>query len=101
MRLCTCEIDGRPVKNLVRYREESAVFTTTLPDDNLIGLPAGDYEPCVDTGYYLMLAPLSPGRHTIHFTAANADGSFSLDVTYHLTVLRDRRDRHDDDHHGD
>lgn len=81
-----CEIDGRPVKNLAGYREESAVFTTTVPDDNLLGLPAGDYEPCVDNGYYLLLNPLTPGRHVIRFMAENADQSFSLDVTYHITV---------------
>lgn len=81
-----CEIDGRAVEDLAGYREESSVFTTTVPEGNLLGMPAGDYEPCVDNGYYLMLSPLSFGSHTIHFTAENADGSFALDVTYHLTV---------------
>ena len=35
-----------------------------------------------------MLAPLSAGAHTIHFTVhAGADaGGFSLDVTYDLTI---------------
>jgi len=81
-----CEIDRRPVKDLAGYREESAVFATTVPEENLLGLPAGDYEPCVDNGYYLMLNPLTPGRHIIRFMAENADRSFSLDVTYILTV---------------
>lgn len=84
--IMTCEIDGRAVRNLASYREESAVFTTTVPDGNLLGLAAGDYAPCVDNGYYLMLNPLRPGRHTIRFTAENADQSFSLDVTYHINV---------------
>ncbi len=81
-----CEIDGQVVQGLVSYREESTVFTTTVRDENILGMPSGDYEPCVDNGYYLMVTPLSHGRHTIRFTAENADGSFSLDVTYHLTV---------------
>ena len=81
-----CSIDGKAVKHLSLYREDSAVFTTTVPDGNLLGLPAGDYAPCVDNGYYLMLDPLKPGQHTIHFTGINADASFALDVTYHLTV---------------
>jgi hypothetical protein len=90
-----CEIDGNPVRHLSAYRpESSAWYTLTLVDDNVYGYPAGPYHPCVDTGYYLMLAPLSAGRHTIHFTGANSDGSFSLNVTYHLTVLRDH-------HHGE
>jgi hypothetical protein len=91
-----CEIDGRRVKQLAAYREESVVFTTTVPDGNLLGLPAGDYAPCVDNGYYLMLTPLKPGKHTIRFMAENADQSFSLDVTYHINVTRRDHDRGDD-----
>ena len=48
-----------------------------------------------------MLEPLSAGRHTILFTGENADGSFGLDVTYHLKVQGDRRDGRDDDHHAE
>jgi hypothetical protein len=35
----------------------------------------------VSDGYYLMLAPLTPGRHIIHFEVPN-----SQNITYHLTV---------------
>jgi hypothetical protein len=51
----------------------------TFPEGNLFGIDAGTYAPGVDDGYYLTLAPRSPGQHTIHFTAANRDHSFSLD----------------------
>ena|SRR2546427_3393345 len=45
-------------------------------------------------GYFVMLAPLSRGQHTIHFTSAfvfteeedGFDFSFSLDITYRITV---------------
>ena len=43
-------------------------------------------------GYWILLAPLSAGTHTIHVTAnSNAVpslsiGAFSSDVTYNLTV---------------
>jgi len=90
-----CEIDGRAVPNLLDYREQSIVFSVTVPPGNLLGLDPGTYEPCVDEGYYLMLPPFSPGRHTLHFAASNSDGSFSLDVTYHLTVLPNPRRGHD------
>ena len=82
----SCVIDGKTVKNLPLYREDSVEFSVTAPDGNLLGLPAGTYAPCVDNGYYLMLDPLRCGQHTIHFTGTNADASFGLDVTYHLTV---------------
>ncbi len=83
----SCAIDGTAVRNLVRYRIESRVFSVTLPSDNLLGLAAGTYEPCVDDGYYLLVEPLKKGRHTIHFSSQNNDGTFTLDVTYHLNVV--------------
>lgn len=85
--ILSCEIDGIPVLNLSKQRvESSAIYSVTLGEENLFGLPPGPYHPCVDTGYYLFLAPLSVGTHTLHFAAATADESFSLDVTYHITV---------------
>jgi len=93
----TCEIDGRFVRNPNNYLEESVVFITTVPDGNDLGLPAGDYAPSLDNGYYLMLEPLARGRHTIHFTAHNADDTFSLDVTYHITVAKNGHGRGGDD----
>jgi hypothetical protein len=90
----SCQIDGVEVKRLERYRTatpDGAEYMVTMPEGNLIGIPAGVYGPSVDDGIYLMLAPLPPGPHTIHFTAASegsALGSFALDVTYHLNVVR-------------
>lgn len=94
----TCKIDGRTVRCLESYRvRSSAIHTVNVPEDNIYagyGLLGGPYHPCVDVGYYLMLKPLRPGRHTIHFTSATADGTFNLDVTYHIKVLPRRG------HHG-
>jgi hypothetical protein len=82
-----CDLDGTAVPNLAVHRVESdAIYSLTLAADNVFGYPAGPYHPCVDAGYYVMLAPLSAGSHTLHFAAATSDGSFSLDITYHLTV---------------
>jgi hypothetical protein len=82
-----CEVDGNAVRNLAIQRVESSGFySVTLGANNVFGYPAGPYHPCVDVGYYVMLAPLSVGDHTLHFAAANSDGSFALDVTYQLTV---------------
>lgn len=84
--ILSCTIDGRPVNNPAAYRCESPVFTVTVPDDNLFGIDAGTYGPCLNNGYYLLLEPLKKGVHIIHFTGQMADGSFSLDVTYRLYV---------------
>ena len=86
----TCQIDGREVKNLQSYRCQTPVGgaqMVTLPEGNLFGADAGTYGPMVTDGYYLMLAPLKPGEHTIHFTAG-LGGSTPMDVTYHLTVQK-------------
>jgi hypothetical protein len=82
-----CEIDGVAVQNLTGYRvESSTIYSVSLPDQNIFGLPPGSYHPVADTGYYVMIAPLPRGNHIIHFTGANADNSFSIDVTYHVKV---------------
>jgi hypothetical protein len=91
----SCTIDGRPLKNLGAYRTESPFFKFgPLPENNLLGLPQGITSRAVSDGYFVMLAPLDPGQHTIHLTGAvvytvAADGfdfSFSLDITYHIKV---------------
>lgn len=67
-------------------------FSLTLPDANLFGIPAGVYKPAVADGFYLLLAPLRPGVHTISFGGTGnfggANAPFSQDITYRLTVRR-------------
>jgi hypothetical protein len=98
----TCTIDGKPVRNVDSYRVQSPLFTYgPLPENNVLlnsGYPAavaGATSPSVSDGVFLMVAPLSRGCHTIHFTGAltlsTANGDpfdfdFRLDITYHLTV---------------
>ncbi len=96
----SCEIDGVPVRNLAAYRKQSPLFTYgPLPQNNVLqalGLdaPAGSTSLSVTDGVFLMLAPLSRGKHTIHnkgsvvFTAAEDgfDYRFDQDIAYHLTV---------------
>jgi hypothetical protein len=64
-------------------------FSVFLPAENLFGVPEGTYEPTVADGFYLLLAPLSPGSHTITFggTGLFLGGPFSQDITYHLVVV--------------
>lgn len=86
------EIDGVSVQNLdSRYRVESPVFSFRLPANDVVGCGDGPetVSPVVADGWHLMLAPLSQGRHTIHFHAEVASGPFAgfkVDVTYNLTV---------------
>jgi hypothetical protein len=84
-------IDGVPVKNLGGYRVESPLFEFTLPEDNLFAFfgldaPGGTTSPAVDAGVYLLLAPLSPGKHTIHVGGSFDVLGFTFDNTFHITV---------------
>jgi hypothetical protein len=79
------EIDGIPVANPKAYLEKSTLFSVTLPDNNIYGLPAGFVlAPSADEGYYIALQPLTPGSHTVHFHADLA--AAPQEVTYNLTV---------------
>jgi hypothetical protein len=82
----TTSVDGVVLQNLASYRFASPVFSYTLPDNNIAGVPAQTVTPAVADGYYLMLAPLSAGQHQIHFTGGSPLLNFSLDVTYNITV---------------
>ena len=92
-------IDGVPVRRLdpatSPYRGCSGpvrgcappAFSIVLPEDNLFGIDAGRYSPAVADGFYLLLAPLAPGPHTISFGGrGNLDGEFTQDITYRLVV---------------
>lgn len=65
------------------------MFAITVKADNILGItgnlpgiPRGTYGPNGSDGFWLMLTPLPPGTHYIHF----ASGDGFLDVTYYLTV---------------
>jgi hypothetical protein len=89
-------VDGRPIHNLAEYRVQSPLFRYgPLPEGNFFELPAGTESDAVAEGFHLMLAPLPPGEHRIHFSGTvlfteEADGfdyEFSLDITYIITVV--------------
>ena len=67
----SCEVDGQPV---IGVRCQSPTFQVKLPDNNLFGVDRGVYGPSADDGIYMLLPPLRPGNHTIHFTAHGGPG---------------------------
>lgn len=86
----SAQIDGQGVASTTTYHVRSQPFSITLPDHNLYQLmgnplPAGTVMPFLSDGYWLMLAPMTSGTHTIHFFGKTSDGVLE-DVTYHLTV---------------
>lgn len=91
-------VDGKPLDKKQLRRVLSVPFATAFPADNIFGptacngepLPPGIYSPSMDDGYYVLLSPLKPGPHTLHFHAESDLDPTSLfiqDVTYTLTVV--------------
>jgi hypothetical protein len=74
----TATVDGVAVPMV---RAQSALFPLHLGESNPFGAPAGTYQETAD-GYWVLLDPLPPGEHTIHFAASPV-----LDVTYTLTIV--------------
>ena len=102
------EIDGFMVHRPTRFftgasGSQSPIFNVQLPPGNVFGgvpeppAPDGDppppphipelvLSPSAEQGYYLFVRPLSPGAHTIRWTASGCNPGFSQDITYHLMV---------------
>lgn len=85
------KVDGARVENLRDFRVQSPAMILTYPEGNVISflfgtdVPAGTYTPNVTDGYWLILAPLSRGKHTIRVKGATA-GGFVGEGTFHLTI---------------
>jgi hypothetical protein len=96
-------LDGEELTDAEAYRAHSGLFTFAAPADpddqlfppylgavppNECGVPEGD-RPGVADGYWVMLRPLPPGEHELHFSVnllSQGDTEpFVLDVTYNLT----------------
>lgn len=86
------DLDGKHIRNIdPNFHIQAVTYDDTWPDDNWLTatgegpFPAGTYFPAVDDGWYVLLSPLPPGQHTLHFQGTWPWGS-SQNMTYHLTV---------------
>jgi hypothetical protein len=84
-------VDGITIENLEKYRFQSPLFNMTFPENNVVGAKPQTAKAISD-GFWVLLEPLSPGKHEIHFKAVEGNPTaigttnFALDVTYILTV---------------
>jgi hypothetical protein len=60
-------IDGVPIPNLEKYRIQSPLFNFTLPQNNILRMPANTTTEAVGDGNWVFLKPLSPGIHKLMF----------------------------------
>jgi hypothetical protein len=94
-------LDGHPLDliNDEAHKVTSDLFNLTLPKDNVWGEPEGP-DKAITQGWWIMLKPLPPGQHTVHYTTGYRDSRsdptippgqgnlapYIQDVTYHLIV---------------
>ena len=78
------DVDGVAIDHLNKYFVLTSLVGFTLPEENVLELPAGEHQ-AVFAGYMLLFHPLPVGEHVIHLHDEFADG-FVSDVTYNLTV---------------
>jgi hypothetical protein len=90
MRELRARVDGEdvgislfPRSTPLRTLSPPGFFTIDAPENNVFGLAPNQYHAVAD-GFYLMLAPLTPGPHEITF--GGTTGSFASYVTYNLIV---------------
>ncbi len=80
-------IDGSILQDLPRYVHTSPLFEFTLPEDNILGSEELTGQS-VSNGAHLMLAPLSPGRHTIYLHSTIPELEFTVDMNFVLNVTK-------------
>jgi len=85
-------IDGKHVTDLDDYRVQSPFYDFIVPPaDNFLGVNGVTSGSSVSDGYWVMVKPLSPGVHVVHFEGAWTSGPGAgnvQNVTYILTVNR-------------
>jgi len=87
-------LDGRPIKNIGAYRAASPEpYSVGFPEnDNHMEMyypDGGTVSPVVADGWWILVEPLSVGKHTIKFKADfdGDDGQLGMDITYEVTVV--------------
>jgi len=87
-------IDGIRIDNLKqKYRVQSQLFDLMFPNNNVYGVSAGPSK-AVSDGYWVILQPLSLGKHEVRFSGSAVDFTstapmnFATAVKYHLNVSK-------------
>jgi hypothetical protein len=88
-------VDGRQIQQMEKYRVHSRAFNITIPEtapeNTVFGAKAGPSR-AVSDGYWIILEPLAPGKHEIHFKSSLTNPItgilfFADDVEYHLNAV--------------
>ena len=87
-------LDGSEIPFSALQRIATGPYTFHIPENSIFEVLSGGvytkgiYAPGVTDGYWCMLRPLGVGEHTLRFTGSSTGpSSFTLDITYELTVV--------------
>jgi hypothetical protein len=84
-------VDGVAIRDVQQYRSRSGLFSFNAVGGNVFSVPAGTTS-AVSDGFWILLAPLSPGSHTIRFEGIadfpELKFTFQEGVDYTLTVAQ-------------
>ena len=88
-----CEVDGVPLSNVTDYRVRSPQTNFTAPAPWIQGNGGGP-GTVTGAGYFVFHAPLTPGKHMLHYGGAVSmtwpqdpvDMHEKIDMTYQITV---------------
>ncbi len=83
------QVDGRALQKLSQYRGTSKMVWFRADPSWVAGDPCvtGGPQQGVADGFWIMLAPLKVGSHTIRVTALNTATGYGLDFAYNITVV--------------
>lgn len=79
------------LQNLEKFRIQSPLFNVTFPENNVFGGKPG-FTPMLSDGWWILLEPLPPGKHELHFSGTIPDNpttgtrGFANEVSYSLIV---------------
>ncbi len=79
-------LDGQDIPDIASYRAASPLFTMRLPENNVLGVPAGFMEAVAD-GYQVILAPLPAGDHEVVVHLELTDGTILPDKILRISVV--------------
>ncbi len=96
----SARLDGVKIADVAKHREKSLAFKYTQPAKFSItqvffNESAPGPNAAAADGFYLMLKPLSVGKHVLHFVGSGPDnsasppllGAFQADMTYTINVV--------------
>lgn len=87
--LAFLSVDGKEIKDVLKYRVHSRAFDLNIADKSLFGVSG--QTRAVSDGYWIILEPLPIGKHDIHFKASLSDPTtgilnYSDDLVYTIII---------------